>query len=785
MYQQGLFIDGFAGGGGASTGIAQAIGRDPDIAVNHSPTAIAIHRANHPDTTHYCQDIKALWPRVATKDQHVAGAWFSPDCKEYSKAKGGPVKDRSIRALCWEVVWWLDEARPEVAYLENVEEFEYAAPLDADGVPIIALKGKDFQKFVGKIRRLGYRVDWKTLRACDYGAPTTRKRLYMVMRRDKQPIVWPKPTHAPANDNRVRAGELQAYRTAAECIDWSIPCPSIFGRARDLAEATKRRIAHGVMRYVVNAAKPFIVGTAFKNTRASRVFDPDADPLRTVNTQPEYGIVDAELAPHITKFHGGSVGSPMDKEMPTVTSNGDPARPAGAMPVNGSYPTTTTKGDAAIATAAMAPLIDRQFGNSTPGPADRPLGATTAGGGGKSAHAAAFLSRFYGSDKRGAGGDPEVPLPVTRAGGTHHAIVSAHLEQANGGPRNKNSAGRNARSPLSTATTTGSQQRIVETTLIEEGSLPPEMLERAVKVAEFLKTYYEDTNERVGRSTRSNSARSDRGSAGRDRLAEGDASGREIDDVRTPPRGMHVEERLSGSGDQTAGRAVSGACPPADLDRPARPDPSETGHQSQGRGQGEQRSDQSRTGDQDRESPARLRDRTEGARNQTDVGGPVSRSEAAKAGGTLVPPDRGAAGSGADDSISGRELLTSSALVKYYGTDGTGETAQHQRADRPLDAITARARFAVVTVTIDAVTYVIVDIGLRMLKPRELANAQGFPADYVLDPVVRKFVRGKWIERPLTIAEQISAIGNSVCPPVAKALVAANQPGLCDMRMAA
>lgn len=606
----GLFIDGFAGGGGASTGIAWAIGRDPDIAVNHSETALAIHRANHPDTEHHCTDIRMPFlPKQTTRGRPVAGAWFSPDCKEFSKAKGGPVKDRSIRALCWEVVAWLKDTRPTCGYLENVEEFEYAAPLDDNGFPIKGQEGREFRRFVRAIRALGYRVQHRVLKACDYGAPTSRKRLYMVMRCDGLPIVWPKPTHGAPDSTGVKRGKLLPYRTAAECIDWTIHCPSIFGRKRELVDATKRRIAHGVMRYVVNAAKPFIV-------RHEGV---------------EYNIAEGALASHITKFRNGSVGSPMDKEMPTVTANGEPSRPAGAMPLGRvdavlapviSYGqqgglnrsvekpfhavTASSKDTNGVVGATMveAGFIDRQFSQSMPAPADDPLGTTATIN--KSAAVTAFLSSFYGSDKRAGGGDPEQPARTARAGGQHHSIVTAHLEQANGGPRNKNSAGRSAERPLSTATTTGSQQRIVQTTLIEEGDLPPEMMERAVKVAAF--------------------------------------------------------------------------------------------------------------------------------------------------------------------------------LVKYYATDGENEAAQIQPVDRPLDTVTTLARFAVVTVTIDAKTYVIVDIGLRMLKPRELANAQGFPPTYKLDPIVRKYLRGKWVERPLTIAEQISAIGNSVCPPMARMLVAANQPRAAEPR---
>lgn len=616
IHVDGLFIDGFAGGGGASTGIEQAIGRPVDIAVNHSPTAIAIHKANHPAATHYCQDIKALWPLAATKMQPVSGAWFSPDCKEFSKAKGAPVKDRSIRALCWEVVHWLKEVQPTCGYLENVEEFEYAAPLDEEGKPIKGQEGREFKRFVRAIRGLGYRVQWWVLKACDYGAPTSRKRLYMVMRRDGLPIVKPKPTHGAPDSPAVLAGKLHPYRTAAECIDWTIPCPSIFERDRELAEATNRRIAHGVMRYVVNAEQPFIVSR-------------DGRP-----------VLDAA---HITKFRTGSVGSDLGKPMPTVTANGESARAAGATPLgivdaklapfvtygqHGGRNRSAQEPHHTIAASrkdtnglvgvslAEAAFIDRQFSKSTGAAVNEPLGATMAGGGGKSAAVTAFLSHFYGSDKVGGGGKPGEPLGTVRAGGLHHAVVAAHMEQANGGPRNKRSAGRSAGKPLSTVTTTGGQQRIVQTTMVEAGDLPPEMMLRATMVAAF--------------------------------------------------------------------------------------------------------------------------------------------------------------------------------LVKYYGTGGENEAAQIQAANRELDTITTKARFAVVTVTIDATTYVIVDIGLRMLTPRELANAQGFPPDYVLDPECwyttkpsKRFPQGQLKFGRLPNAMQISAIGNSVCPPVARALVAANQPSERLERMAA
>lgn len=488
---QGLFIDGFAGGGGASTGIAWAIGRDVDHAINHSETAIAIHRANHPDADHHCTDIRLpMLPQTVTKGRPVAGAWFSPDCKEFSKAKGGPVKDRSIRALCWEVVAWLKEDRPTVGYLENVEEFEYAAPLDDDGHPLKGQEGREFKRFQKAIRALGCRIRHKLLRACDYGAPTSRKRLYMVMRCDGLPIVWPKPTHGRPDAPGVRSGKLLAYRTAAECIDRSIPCRSIFGRKKDLADSTMRRIAHGVMRYVVNAAKPFIVGTALNNTRASRIFDPQ-DPLRTVTTQPEYGAVDAVLAPHITKFYSTGVGSPMDREMPTVTANGAASRAAAATPLGrteaimvphintnrnaqkpftaADEPTHTITAGGAHQNVVQAALVTYGQHGGHNRPIDEPHHTVAASKKDTNGVVTAFLPSFYGSNKSGGGGNPEIPHKTVRAGGQNHGLVAAHIEQANGGPRNTRSAGRDARRPMSTATTSGSQQRVVETTMVEEG----------------------------------------------------------------------------------------------------------------------------------------------------------------------------------------------------------------------------------------------------------------------------------------------------------------------------
>ena len=258
-----LVIDSFAGGGGASLGIAWALGRGVDIAINHDAEALAMHIANHPEATHYCTNIWQIDPADALADavhgNACALAWFSPDCKHFSKAKGGRPVKRHIRDLAWIVVLWAKRARPRVIMLENVEEFRDWGPVNADGFPCRERRGETFRRWLAELRRLGYKVEHRELRACDYGAPTIRKRLFLIARRDGEPIVWPEPTHGP--------GKLP-WRTAADIIDWSLPCHSIFlskeegkavGVKRPLVENTMRRIARGVQRYVIDHADPFIV----------------------------------------------------------------------------------------------------------------------------------------------------------------------------------------------------------------------------------------------------------------------------------------------------------------------------------------------------------------------------------------------------------------------------------------------------------------------------------------------------------------------------------------------
>jgi DNA (cytosine-5)-methyltransferase 1 len=318
----GLIIDNFAGGGGASTGIAWAVGRSVDIAINHDPDAIAMHKANHPDTLHYCESVFDIDPVQATAGKPVDLAWFSPDCKHFSKAKGSKPVNKEIRGLAWVTVRWAMKVRPKIIMLENVEEFKTWGPLIECQVtdsmrPCPERKGETFDAFVKMlsngidadhpaltecvdtlglldtaklVKGLGYKVEWREMRACDYGSPTIRKRFFMIARCDNQPIVWPQPTHGAPNSEAVKVGALAPWRTAAECIDWSIPCKSIFGRKRPLAENTMKRIAKGIQKFVIDSANPFTAPaqvtitpfvTECANASAQRNMPAD-EPLRTI-----------------------------------------------------------------------------------------------------------------------------------------------------------------------------------------------------------------------------------------------------------------------------------------------------------------------------------------------------------------------------------------------------------------------------------------------------------------------------------------------------------------------
>ena len=322
-----LIVDNFAGGGGASTGIELATGYSVDIAINHDPEAIKMHRANHPNTKHYCENVWAVDPVKACNGHPVGLAWFSPDCKHFSKAKGGKPKDKNIRGLAWVALRWAGLVRPRVIMLENVEEFKTWGPLNRRHHPIRAKQGKTFERFVQQLRELGYEVEFRELIAADYGAPTMRKRFFMVARCDGKPIVWPEPTHGPADSEEVKAGLLKPYVGAYTQLDFSLPCPSIFDTAeeikrkygiravRPLAPKTMERIARGLKKFVLNNPEPFIIQC---NHGGERRPNDIREPMPTITGKHGYGIVE----PYMVQCKYNNEAQDVQKPIGTLTTVG-------------------------------------------------------------------------------------------------------------------------------------------------------------------------------------------------------------------------------------------------------------------------------------------------------------------------------------------------------------------------------------------------------------------------------------------------------------------------------
>lgn len=370
-----IIVDNFAGGGGASNGIELATGRSVDIAINHDEDAIAMHQVNHPATEHYKEDVWKINPKEVVKGRPVALCWFSPDCKHFSKAKGGKPVEKQIRGLAWVAVRWAIEVRPRVIILENVEEFKTWGPLK-NGKPDPDKKGITFQSFVKSLKALGYQVEWRELRACDYGAPTIRKRFFLIARCDGRPIVWPKPTHGDPQSLEVQAGRLKPWRTAAEIIDWSIPCPSIFDRRRPLAENTNRRIARGIHKFVLNNPEPFTVRICQSG------------------------------------FDGKGMQYRIDQPLTTIV----------------------TKAEHCLAT----PIIARQFGQSIGHSLEAPLGTITAGGGGKSELVTAFLAQYHSETSSHESRGQSLNKPIlTLDTSNRYALVTGQLIKSEGNRTSK------------------------------------------------------------------------------------------------------------------------------------------------------------------------------------------------------------------------------------------------------------------------------------------------------------------------------------------------------------
>jgi DNA (cytosine-5)-methyltransferase 1 len=491
-----LIIDNFAGGGGTSTGLEAAFGRPVDIAINHDPEALAMHAINHPHTKHLCESVWDVDPIKVTNNQPVALVWLSPDCKHFSKAKGGKPVEKKIRGLAWVTLRWAAKCKPRVIMLENVEEFKTWGPLmqdeNGDWKPDPAKRGKTFESFVRQLEGHGYRVDHRELRASDHATPTIRKRFFLVARCDGLPITWPAATHGAPDSPGVRAGKLQPHRTAAECIDWSLPCPSIFARKRPLADATLRRIAKGIMRYVVDAKQPFIVGAggpvySGKPVPANQPFgtlttenhravvvpsivpvthqgsdrsESVHEPFRTITgaQRGEKALATATLTPFVMTNTTGHAGAAAESPLPTVTSAGNQALVTAflnehanasnqrVMPADESLRTICAQvkgGHFSMVSAALVGVGGRA-GDSRPRGVDEPTATITAKG--DTAAAVAFLAKHY----TGVVGSELIDPIGTVTSTDHHSLVTAHIQRDMG-----KSIGHAVDAPLATTTAGG------------------------------------------------------------------------------------------------------------------------------------------------------------------------------------------------------------------------------------------------------------------------------------------------------------------------------------------
>lgn len=682
MLDEELIVDSFAGGGGASHGIKAALGRGPDIAINHDKDAIAMHAANHPETRHFTESVWKVNPRVVTKGRPVGLLWASPDCKHFSRAKGGKPVEKGIRSLAWVVVQWAKLAKPRVVILENVREFEDWGPLlplwsckgcdwkgtegqarlartrrrcprcdsrslvetDAQ-VPDPDRKGLTFRRWVGRLKALGYAVEWRVLNAADFGAPTHRRRLFLIARRDGEPICWPDPTHGdPKKLGQASLwGEaLKPWRTAAECIDWSLPCPSIFltreeGRAvgvnRPLAEKTLKRIALGIKRYVLDNPRPFIV-TYYGVNKPSNEFrgQPVEEPFRTMTAEPRFGVV----TPYVVGVGGRAGQSPA-----TSTSS-----PIG---------TITAKNDRALVTPLVVPIT--HAGERRAHPLDEPLPTVTGANRGEMAVIAPVIGRLGqtgGNGKYSNGADEPVTTITSKA---EHFEIAATLIQTGYGERD-GQAPRvlDIEAPMGTAVAGGCKQALVAATLV--------------------------------------------GAGGPDYAAKP----REID----RPMGAMTAAPRTALATAFLAKHFGGV----------------VGHKP---------------------------DRPIGTVTATDHHSLVAAN--------LVHLNHGEKQWSAPDdplrtaTTGNHAALVYSFMVKYFG-QGVG-----QPLSAPLHTATTKDRFGLITVMVDGEPHVIVDIGMRMLRPRELARGQGFPDSYLLTG---------------TASKQVARIGNSVCPVMAEALVRAN-----------
>lgn len=442
-------VDSFAGGGGASTGIELATGRVVDIAINHDPDAILMHKTNHPHTVHYQASVWDVDPLEVTGGSPVGLLWASPDCKHFSKAKGGKPVDKNIRGLAWIVLRWAGTVRPRVVILENVEEFQTWGPVRR-GHPVKAKAGRTFRRFIDQLEGLGYAVEWRELVAADYGAPTTRKRFFLIARCDGQPIVWPEPTHAPADSPEVLTGKKLPWRSAAEIIDWSLPCPSIFETREEIREKysisaqrplrpnTMRRVARGVDKFVVKSANPFLVVVNHAGEFRGQEI---GDPLQTITAKHGYGVASPAMVPWTVTNTTNSTGHPVNEPIDTARTGGG----GGQMFLGASliqYHTEQSEHvrgqeitrpimtiDAANRYGLTAASLVKYYGNDQHGQnIQDPLHTVTAKD--REGLTTVHLVKMKGTN---LGGPATEPVQTITDGGGHHGVVTTKITRAEPG----------------------------------------------------------------------------------------------------------------------------------------------------------------------------------------------------------------------------------------------------------------------------------------------------------------------------------------------------------------
>jgi DNA (cytosine-5)-methyltransferase 1 len=709
-----LIIDNFAGGGGTSTGLEEAFGRPVDIAINHDPEALALHAMNHPHTKHLCESVWDVDPIKVTNNQPVGLVWLSPDCKHFSKAKGGTPVAKNIRGLAWVTLRWAAKCKPRVIMLENVEEFKTWGPLlvDAEGNfrPDPAKKGKTFESFLRQLRGHGYTVDHKELRASDFDTPTIRKRFFLVARRDGLPIRWPAPTNGAPTSAGVLAGNLAPWRTAAECIDWSIPCPSIFERKRPLADATLRRIAKGIQRYVVDAETPFIIGQGGPIYSGKPVSA--EQPFGTLTTENHRALVVPSIVP--VTHQGGDRSESVHEPFRTITS--------------------AQRGEKALAVATMVQTGYGERDGQTPRALDieKPLGTVVAGAS-KAALVTAFLNEHANSsNQRTMPADQPLRTICAQVKGGHFSAVSATLVGVGG--RAGDSRPRGADEPSATITAKG---------------------DTALVTAHIQR----DMGMSVGHPADMPMATVMPGGGGKSALVTA-----HITKFRTGATGSDMNDPVptitAGPKENPAGAPHALGIVTAHIEAMY----SQKGDESRG---------------QDAREP--IKTVTASARHAVMTSSLVKLRGTSSTAGMDEPLHTVSAGGQHHAEVR-------AFLVKYYGTD------QDPRLEEPLHTVTTKDRYGLVT--IEGVDYQIVDIGLRMLEPAELYRAQGFPASYVIreipDPKLL-FKDGQQADGnplalprvPLTKSAQVRMCGNSVCPPMARALIQANFAHEREMGMVA